>query len=73
MIRRVCCIGVLIVGLLATFVSTAHAATVSPATWVPSVCTSLQQYQQTVTDESDALTTSLQSVTTLKNGAERRS
>jgi hypothetical protein len=68
MIRRVCCTGALIVGLLATFGSTASAADVPPATWVPSVCTSLQQYQQKVTNGSDALTTSLTSIKNLKQG-----
>jgi hypothetical protein len=62
MIRRLCCTGALALGLLATSVPSAHAATVSPSEWAPKFCTTLEQWQSTIQEKGDALTSALDNV-----------
>src|SRR5262249_52794185 len=66
MMRRLCVTSALVAAIVVSPISAAGAQSAPAETWVPKVCTTLQQYQQTISDENDALTTSLQSVTSLK-------
>jgi hypothetical protein len=65
MIRRLCCIGALTLGMLATSIPAAHAATVSPSEWAPKFCTAVIDYQTTISKESDSMSTALDQVTDL--------
>jgi hypothetical protein len=68
MIRRLCCTGALVLGLLATSIPAAHAATVSPSTWAPKFCTAIQDYETTISDAKDQMDTALSGVTDLSEG-----
>jgi hypothetical protein len=65
MIRRLCCAGALVLGLLATSIPAASAATVSPSKWAPKFCTAVIDYQTTISDKSDAMTSALDNVSDL--------
>jgi hypothetical protein len=71
MIRRLCCTGALALGLLATSVPAAHAATVSPDEWAPKFCTALTDWQTTIQEKGDAMSTELDSVTDLSDGRDQ--
>jgi hypothetical protein len=71
MIRRLCCTGALVLGLLVASVPTAHAATVSPSEWAPAFCTALTDWQATIQEKGDAMSTELESVTDLSEGREQ--
>jgi hypothetical protein len=62
MIRRLSCAGALVVALLATSIPAAHAATVSPSKWAPKFCTALEEWQTTIQEKGDALTSELENV-----------
>jgi hypothetical protein len=66
MIRRVTCISALVVALLAMSVPAASAASVSPDTWAPKFCSAMSDWQQTITDKGDAMSTELTGLTDLK-------
>jgi hypothetical protein len=59
MIRRLCCTGALALALLVTSVPAANAATVSPSTWAPKFCTALTDWQTTIQEKSDELSSAL--------------
>jgi hypothetical protein len=71
MIRRLCCTGALALGLLVTSIPAAHAASVSPSKWAPKFCTALDEWQTTISDKGDAMTTELASVTDLETGRDQ--
>ena len=48
MVRRLLVPALVATGLVATSFGTAHAATVSPATWAPKFCTAVIDYQTTI-------------------------
>lgn len=64
MIRRLCCTGALALGLLATSIPAASAATVSPDKWAPKFCTAVTDWQSTISQKSDELSTALDGVDT---------
>lgn len=66
MIRRLCFTGALALGLLVTSIPAAQAATVSPSKWAPKFCNAVIDYQTTITQKSDAMTSALEGVTDLK-------
>ena len=65
MIRRLCCTGALALGLLATSVPSAQAATVSPSKWAPKFCNAVVDYQTTISQETDSMDAALEQVTDL--------
>jgi hypothetical protein len=65
MIRRLCCAGALALTLVATSIPAAHAATVSPGKWAPKFCNAVVDYQTTISEKSDAMSTALDSTTDL--------
>jgi hypothetical protein len=65
MFRRVIVTTCLATGVIAASFGTAHAATVAPDKWAPKFCVAVDQYQQTISEQSDAMTTALESVTDL--------
>jgi hypothetical protein len=65
MIRRLCVLGALALAVTAASVPAAHAATVSPSEWAPKFCTAVIAYQDTISQETDAMDASLDSVTDL--------
>jgi glucose/arabinose dehydrogenase len=67
MIRRLCCTGALVAALLAASVPSAAAATVSPGKWAPKFCTAIDDYQSTISEKSDSMTTALETVGSLKS------
>jgi hypothetical protein len=67
-IRRFSVVALVVVGLVAGATTCASAATVSPSTWAPRFCTALEDYQTTISDKSDQMTTALEGVTDLSEG-----
>jgi hypothetical protein len=63
MIRRLCCTGALALGLLATTVPAAHAATVPPSTWAPKFCTAMTKWQTAIQQKSDEMSSALDTAT----------
>ncbi len=66
--RRLIPVAALVVCLLITGIGTAHAASVTPAKWAPKFCNAIDQYQKTITEQADAMTTALEGVTKLEAG-----
>lgn len=64
-IRRLSVTTFVIVGLVATSVGSASAATVSPSKWAPKFCTAIDDYQTTISETTEQMQTALQSVTDL--------
>jgi hypothetical protein len=73
MFRRVFISTALVSALVAASMGTAHAATVPAAKWAPKFCTAIQQYQTTITSQSDAVGTALSSVTDLQTARDQLS
>jgi hypothetical protein len=71
MFRRALLIAVVVAALVAVAVPAAYAKTVAPSKWAPKFCTALQDWQTTISDKGDALTTELESVTDLKEGRDK--
>ena len=67
-IRRIPVVAFVVVGLVAAATTGASAATVSPSTWAPKFCTALEDYQTTISDKSEQMTTALEGVTDLSEG-----
>ena len=70
-IRRIPVVAFVVVGLVAGATTGASAATVSPSTWAPKFCTALEDYQTTISDKSEQMTTALEGVTDLSEGRAR--
>jgi len=66
MIRRLCCISALVGALLAATAPAAGAATVPPGTWAPKFCAAVDRYESTISEQTDAMSAALDSVTDLK-------
>ena len=71
MFRRVVVSTALVSVLVAASFGTAHAATVPPGKWAPKFCTAIDDYQTTISAQSDDLTTTLASVTDLQTGRDQ--
>ncbi len=71
MIRRLCCTGALALALLATSIPAAHAATVSPGKWAPKFCDAVVEYQTTITEKSDSMSTALDQGTDLETARDQ--
>ena len=71
MLRRALLTTLVVGGLFAASFGTAAAATVSPSTWAPKFCTAVVQYQSTISQQSDSLSTALTDVTDLKTGRDQ--
>jgi hypothetical protein len=61
----------LVAALVGASLGTAHAATVPPGKWAPKFCTAIDEYQSTITAQSDAVDTALTSVTDLQSGRDQ--
>jgi hypothetical protein len=71
MLRRALLTTFVVGGLVAASMGTAGAATVSPSTWAPKFCTAVLQYQSTISQQSDSLSTTLTDVTDLTTGRDQ--
>ena len=71
MVRRLLVPALVATGLVATSFGTAHAATVSPATWAPKFCTAVIDYQTTISRDGESLTSQLENVTDLASGRDQ--
>lgn len=71
MFRRVSLTALAVVALLAAAAPPVSAKTVSPTKWAATFCTALQDWQATIQDKGQALTTELESVTDLKEGRQQ--
>ena len=71
MLRRLCITSCLVLGLVGASLGTAHAATVPPGKWAPKFCTAIDDYQSTISTQSDAVDTALTGVTDPKSGRDQ--
>src|SRR6185503_1603264 len=71
MVRRLLVPALVTTGLVAGSFGTAHAATVSPATWAPKFCTAVTDYQTTISQDGESLTSQLENVTDLARGRDQ--
>jgi hypothetical protein len=71
MFRRLLVPALVATGLIAGSFGTAHAATVSPDTWAPKFCTAVVDYQTTISQDGDSLTSQLENVTDLASGRDQ--
>jgi hypothetical protein len=71
MLRRLLLPALVATGLVAGSFGTAHAATVPADTWAPKFCTALQEWQQSISSQSDQVTSELEGVTDLQTGREK--
>jgi hypothetical protein len=71
MLRRFFITSGLVMALAGTSIGTAHAATVSPASWAPKFCTALQEWQTDISTQGDELTSALEGVTDLDVGRQQ--
>jgi hypothetical protein len=69
-IRRISVVAFVVVGLVAGATTGASAATVSPSKWAPKFCTALSEWQTTIQEKGDALTTALDDVDSTGQTAE---
>jgi hypothetical protein len=65
MLRRLLVSALVVTGLVAGSFGAAHAATVPPDEWAPTFCTAVVDYQQTISQQSDALASALDTTTGL--------
>jgi methyl-accepting chemotaxis protein len=72
MIRRIGLTALVVTSFLAAMAPSAHAAKkVSPSSWAEDFCTALDDWQTTIQDKSNAMTTELASVTDLTEGRDK--
>lgn len=62
--RRISLVALVVVGLVAGVATGASAKTVSPSSWAPKFCTALSDWQATITEKGDALSTELDGIDT---------
>jgi hypothetical protein len=67
MLRRMSVVVLVVVGLVAGAAVNASAATVSPSTWAPKFCGTIDQYETTLSKGAENLNTSLAGTTKLTN------
>jgi hypothetical protein len=68
MLRRLLVPTLVATGLVAGSFGTAHAASVPADQWASKFCTAAEEWQQSITTQSDQITSQLEGVTDLKTG-----
>jgi hypothetical protein len=65
MLRRLLVSALVLTGVVAGSLGTAHAATVSPDKWAPKFCNAVVDYRQTISQKADSMTSALETTTDL--------